>query len=65
MKDLQLQLKKVSDGRTWALNGELLVGRELPAEVLLTEGHCSRSHARLCANADGVTIEDLRSRNGT
>lgn len=61
----RLLLKKVSDGKTVALSGEVLVGREPPAAVLLTERQTSRRHARLVVSAEGVTVEDLGSTNGT
>jgi pSer/pThr/pTyr-binding forkhead associated (FHA) protein len=61
----RLLLRKVSDGKTVALSGEVLVGREPPAAVLLTERLASRRHARLVVSAEGVTVEDLGSTNGT
>jgi pSer/pThr/pTyr-binding forkhead associated (FHA) protein len=65
MTDTKLLLKKVSDGRTVALSGEVLVGRKPPAAVLLTEGQASKRHAMLVVSAEGVTVEDLNSTNGT
>lgn len=63
--ETRLLLKKVSDGKTVALSGEVLIGREPPAAVLLTERLASRRHAMLVVSADGATVEDLGSTNGT
>ncbi len=65
MTDAQLLLKKISNGTTVVLSGVILVGRKPPATVLLTEGQPSRRHAQLTVSAEGVTIEDLGSANGT
>lgn len=65
MMETKLLLRKVADGRTVPLAGEVLVGRKPPATLLLTEGQPSRRHAMVVAGADGVTVEDLGSTNGT
>ena len=54
-------------GRRYALRpGDNLIGRDADAAVLLDEIAVSRRHARISIEAnDGVTIEDLGSRNGT
>ncbi len=45
------------------LTGELVLGRE--EGLLLDDAQCSRRHARLYLDAEGVVVEDLGSRNGT
>ena len=45
------------------LAGELVLGRE--QGVVLGDAQCSRRHARLYLDAQGVVVEDLGSRNGT
>ena len=45
--------------------GENLVGRGREAQVRIPTSEVSRRHARIVVAADGVTIEDLESRNGT
>lgn len=46
------------------LPGENLVGRAAECRVALAERSVSRRHARITV-AEAVTIEDLKSRNGT
>jgi pSer/pThr/pTyr-binding forkhead associated (FHA) protein len=43
---------------------ELTIGRGAECDVTLSSGLVSRRHARLRVDGDGVTIEDLQSRNG-
>jgi hypothetical protein len=45
--------------------GENVVGRGREARVRIPTSEVSRRHARIVVDADGVTIEDLESRNGT
>jgi len=46
-------------------DGENLVGRERNATVRIDSTSVSRIHARITITADGATVEDLRSKNGT
>ena len=46
-------------------DGENLVGRERNATVRIDSKSVSRIHARITITADGATVEDLRSKNGT
>lgn len=46
-------------------DGEVLVGRDPRAAIPLESRLASWHHARLVVSADGVTIEDLASKNGT
>jgi hypothetical protein len=43
---------------------ELLIGRGAECDITLSSGLVSRRHARLRVDDDGVTVEDLQSRNG-
>lgn len=45
--------------------GENIVGRERDAIVSIEAPSMSRHHARIIVSADGVSIEDLGSKNGT
>ena len=58
-------LVKVGGGREIALKPETMLGRQADCDVLLTEGHASRRHAKLMLEADGAWLEDLGSANGT
>jgi len=43
----------------------LVIGRRLPADVVLADSYVSGQHARLRYDGDGWWLEDLHSRNGT
>jgi DNA-binding winged helix-turn-helix (wHTH) protein len=45
--------------------GENVVGRDPNAQVWLDSASVSRRHARIIIDGDRVTLEDLRSKNGT
>ena len=45
--------------------GENLIGRDPSAAVCLDYAGVSRRHARVLLDADGATLEDLGSKNGT
>lgn len=45
--------------------GSNLLGRDPAARVYIDHSSVSRQHARIVVNPDGVTVEDLDSRNGT
>jgi pSer/pThr/pTyr-binding forkhead associated (FHA) protein len=47
------------------LQGEMTVGRTEQSEITIADPRISRAHARLSVRADGVTVEDLGSANGT
>jgi len=55
----------VSDLQFDLHEGENIVGREKDATVRLDDPSVSRHHARLIVAADGVSLEDLGSKNGT
>ena len=53
-------------GRAFNLHpGELIIGREAGSEIRLDDPAVSHNHAVLRVDGDHVTIEDLRSTNGT
>jgi len=58
-------LVKVGTNREIVLKPETSFGRHADCDVLLTEGHASRRHAKLLLTPDGAWIEDLGSSNGT
>src|SRR5205085_7546304 len=45
--------------------GENIIGRSADAAVRIRSDEVSRRHARIVVSAEGATIEDLGSRNGT
>jgi DNA-binding winged helix-turn-helix (wHTH) protein len=45
--------------------GENVIGRDPEAEVWIDKASVSRRHARILLGAEGATLEDLGSRNGT
>ena len=54
------------DGRTATLSpGSHVVGRDKTSGVYLDSPSVSRQHARLTLSANGASIEDLDSKNGT
>jgi DNA-binding winged helix-turn-helix (wHTH) protein len=59
-------VKVTGSGRTVALaEGTHLIGRDPAAAVWIDSAVVSRRHALLTVSGERVTIEDLRSRNGT
>lgn len=58
-------LIKVGGGREIALKAETVLGRSGECDVLLTEGHASRRHARVLLADGNYWLEDLGSSNGT
>jgi len=56
----------VDEGRSFALeSGELIIGREEGSAIQLQDSGVSHNHALLRVHGENVTIEDLRSTNGT
>jgi pSer/pThr/pTyr-binding forkhead associated (FHA) protein len=54
------------EGWLFALSpGELIIGREEGSAIRLQDGNVSHQHALLRVHGEDVTIEDLRSTNGT
>ena len=52
-------------GQRWALSHTLMVGRDSTCEINVQDRQVSRFHARITPTPEGVTIEDLGSKNGT
>ena len=52
-------------GQRWSLNRTLMVGRDPTCEIHVQDRQVSRFHARITPTTEGVTIEDLGSKNGT
>lgn len=63
--ELNAVLIKVGSSREVPLKPETVLGRQAECDVLLTEGHTSRRHAKLVQAEDGYWLEDLGSANGT
>lgn len=61
----QFLLRSLEDGRTFALVGEMLVGREVDCHISLPSRHVSRYQAKIQVTSLGVVVEDLHSTNGT
>ena len=53
------------NGQRWAVETSLVVGREPGCEIMIPNREVSRYHARFTLTPEGVTIEDLGSKNGT
>jgi pSer/pThr/pTyr-binding forkhead associated (FHA) protein len=52
-------------GKTFALTGTMVIGRQNDSDIPVPAEEISRHHARLQVTADGVLVEDLGSANGT
>jgi pSer/pThr/pTyr-binding forkhead associated (FHA) protein len=49
----------------WLLQGIVTIGREPTCEITIPSRQVSRHHARLTSTPEGITLEDLASKNGT
>jgi serine/threonine protein kinase len=66
MAVLTLEIVEGSDaGRSVALAGDVVIGRDAAADLTLSDKLVSRRHARVHTDVDGAVIEDLGSSNGT
>lgn len=65
MSDVQLILRKVSNGEETTLSDGLVAGRLEESGLVLREGHSSRQHAKFSVSANESKLEDLGSANGT
>lgn len=52
-------------GQRWALSHTLMVGRDSTCDITVQDRQVSRFHVRITPTPEGVTIEDLGSKNGT
>jgi hypothetical protein len=53
------------NGQRWQIDHELLIGRDVSCQVMISDRQVSRFHARLTMSENGVLLEDLGSKNGT
>ena len=52
-------------GQRWTLSKTLMMGRDPSCEIQVQDRQVSRFHARITPTQEGVTLEDLGSKNGT
>jgi pSer/pThr/pTyr-binding forkhead associated (FHA) protein len=66
MADLILEIVEGDDaGRQTPLEGSIEIGREGSTGLAIDDEQASRRHARVTAQGDHATVEDLGSTNGT
>lgn len=53
------------NGLRWSVDHDLIVGRDETCDIVIADRQVSRFHARLSPSGEGVTLEDLGSKNGT
>ncbi len=53
------------NGQRWALEHDMVVGRDETCDIVIADRQVSRFHARISLAEDGVRLEDLSSKNGT
>lgn len=53
------------NGQQWVVRGELLIGRDTGADIVVPDRQISRHHARVSNTDRGCLIVDLGSKNGT
>jgi eukaryotic-like serine/threonine-protein kinase len=59
-------VSKGEAGRKFEINGQsIMVGRDRSCAIVLSHPAVSRRHARLSISSAGLTLEDLKSANGT
>jgi pSer/pThr/pTyr-binding forkhead associated (FHA) protein len=52
-------------GKTFELNGEMVIGRSDKCHMMLDDPYVSQVHARLFPRGDAFMVEDMGSTNGT
>ncbi len=52
-------------GKTFELDGELLIGRGDHCQIKVEDAYASQVHARLFRRGESVMVEDMGSTNGT
>lgn len=52
-------------GKSFTLDGELLIGRGDQCQIVLTDAYASQVHARVFRRGEQVMVEDMGSTNGT
>ena len=53
------------NGQRWGIANILVIGREPDCDIIIPDRQVSRYHARLTPDENGITLEDLGSKNGT
>ncbi len=53
------------NGQRWTIESTLLIGREPGCDITIINREVSRYHAQFTVTPEGVTIQDLGSKNGT
>ena len=53
------------NGYRWALSDEIIIGRTSACDISISNQQVSREHARVFLSDQGVSLEDLGSKNGT
>jgi DNA-binding winged helix-turn-helix (wHTH) protein len=53
------------NGSRWIIREPLLIGRGEDCEIVIPDRKISRQHARLAPGKNGISLEDLNSKNGT
>lgn len=53
------------NGQRWPVGREMILGRDMTCDIVISDRQISRFHARLTPTDEGVLLEDLGSKNGT
>lgn len=53
------------NGQQWVIDRTLVIGRDADCDIVIPDRQVSRQHARITKGINGVTLEDLGSKNGT
>jgi pSer/pThr/pTyr-binding forkhead associated (FHA) protein len=67
VEDLPLLIAQTGplNGQNWLIKDSILVGRDATCTIVVADRQVSRKHACFNSTPDGITIEDLGSKNGT
>lgn len=53
------------NGQRWAVEHDMVIGRDETCEIVIADRQVSRFHARISLGQEGIWLEDLGSKNGT
>lgn len=53
------------NGERWLIRGPMTIGRDADCDIVIPDRKISRQHAKLLPNPQGITLQDLNSKNGT
>ncbi len=53
------------NGQQWVIDGSLIIGRDADCDIVIPDRQVSRRHAQIKKGNNGITLEDLDSKNGT